>query len=228
MTLLALDNGLRPDSPRALEKAARQLEGFFWEMLLSEMRRSLPESDWLGEGAQGQMAVALFDQVMSEKLAAGASLGLAEAVTRSLSGAAETDPLVCLGLRDCGHISSAFGYRTDPFTGQPQFHNGIDIAAPEGQPFTALASGRVVQAGENGGLGLSVTVRHADGSEAVYGHLKAARVQCGDLVRAGQPLGEIGQSGRSTGPHLHLEVRRHGRSLDPRLALPGVVRAQVR
>lgn len=226
MTLLSLD-GIRPDQPRALETAAKQLEGFFWEMLLSEMRRSLPEADWLGEGAQGQMTATLFDQVMAERLSAGANLGLAEAMMRTFSPAEPPDPLACLGLGDCGRISSGYGFRNDPFTGEPQFHAGLDIAAPEGRSFASLAAGRVVQAGENGGLGLSVTVRHADGSEAVYGHLKAVRVQAGEAVRAGQPLGEIGQTGRATGPHLHLEIRRQGRSLDPRLALAGLRRAQV-
>lgn len=227
MTLLSFDPGIRPDAPRAAESAARKLEGFFWEMLLSEMRRSLPEPEWLGDGAQGQMASALFDQVMAEKLCAGTRLGLAEAMLRNVSGRCEADPLACLGLRDCGRVTSGFGFRNDPFTGEPQFHCGLDIAAPEGQPVASLAAGRVVQAGENGGLGVCVIVRHADGSEAVYGHLKAARVRAGETVQPGQPLGEIGQTGRATGPHLHLEIRRDGHSLDPQLALAGLRRAQV-
>lgn len=227
MTLLSTDIGIRPDSPRAAEAAARQLEGFFWEMLLAEMRRSLPEQDWLGEGPQGQMVAALFDQVMAEKLGSGMSLGLAQAMLSRLPAPDAADPLARLGLAECGRISSGYGFRCDPFTGEPQFHNGLDIAAPEGQPFAALAAGRVVQAGENGGLGLSVTVQHADGSQAVYGHLSALRVQAGDTVAAGQALGEIGHSGRATGPHLHLEIRRDGRSLDPRLAMAGLARAQV-
>lgn len=116
-----------------------------------------------------------------------------------------------------GRISSSYGPRFDPFTRVPAFHYGIDIAAPEGTPIHALAAGRVVFTGTQGGLGRLVVLDHGQNCRTVYAHASAVNVHDGAYVRQGDIIGYVGQTGRATGPHLHLEVRRGARRLKPRL-----------
>lgn len=112
-------------------------------------------------------------------------------------------------------ISSGFGPRKDPFTGRTQKHNGIDIAAPKGTEVYALRDGRVSYSGWRGGYGRLVIVHHDDGTETRYGHLSDRLVKQGDLVNADTVIGKVGSSGRSTGPHLHFEVRQNARPVNP-------------
>lgn len=119
-----------------------------------------------------------------------------------------------------GKISSRYGWRKDPFTGQRAWHTGIDIAAPSGRSVVATAEGRVVFAGWNGNYGKCVIVRHQFGYETVYGHLSKILVNPGDLVKKNQVIAKVGSTGRSTGPHLHYEVRRYGNVVNPWPHLP--------
>jgi murein DD-endopeptidase MepM/ murein hydrolase activator NlpD len=112
-------------------------------------------------------------------------------------------------------ISSKFGMRRDPFSGHPAFHNGVDLAAPEGTPVRSAASGKVIFAGERGDYGNLVVIQHENGYETWYGHLKTIHVRLNQEVNSGYLLGEVGSTGRSTGPHLHFEVRKNGRSQNP-------------
>ena len=112
-------------------------------------------------------------------------------------------------------ISSEYGLRRDPFTRRPAFHTGVDIAAPAGAPIYPMAAGTVVFSGWRGGYGRTVIVRHADGLESLYAHNARNLVRAGDIVDAQTPLGAVGDSGRSSGPHLHFEVRRDGRAVNP-------------
>jgi murein DD-endopeptidase MepM/ murein hydrolase activator NlpD len=113
------------------------------------------------------------------------------------------------------HVTSSFGWRQDPLTGQVKFHKGVDLRAAYGQSVTAVAGGRVVQAGPQGGYGLSVVVEHGSGIRTRYAHLSELSVQQGDVVNQGTQVGKAGQSGRSTGPHLHFEILADGRPVDP-------------
>lgn len=115
--------------------------------------------------------------------------------------------------------SSAFGYRVDPFLRRPAFHAGLDLVAPEGAEVRATADGSVIFAGLNGGYGKMVEVRHAKGVTTRYGHLSAILVSPGEKVAAGDIIGRVGSTGRSTGPHLHYETRRAGTALDPAVFL---------
>jgi murein DD-endopeptidase MepM/ murein hydrolase activator NlpD len=108
-----------------------------------------------------------------------------------------------------GVLYSKFGPR------QGQHHDGIDIAAPTGTIVTAAAAGKVVYAGEQSGYGSIVILRHAGGLLTVYAHASALLVREGDAVDAGAPVARVGQSGRTTGPHLHFEVREGTRARDP-------------
>jgi murein DD-endopeptidase MepM/ murein hydrolase activator NlpD len=114
-----------------------------------------------------------------------------------------------------GWISSAYGMRTDPITGKRAWHNGIDIAGKLGSSVSAIASGVVTYAGEKSGYGKMIEINHGDGVKTRYGHHQALTVTTGDIVRKGQVIGEMGSSGRSTGPHVHYEIYKAGRSVDP-------------
>ena len=115
-----------------------------------------------------------------------------------------------------GSISSGFGRRQDPLTGRTVAHRGLDFTGTIGQPIHALADGVVTYAGTNGGYGRLVELQHADGYRTRYAHNDAVLVELGALVKKGEPIATLGNSGRSTGPHLHLEVRRDGTATDPR------------
>lgn len=115
-----------------------------------------------------------------------------------------------------GHLSSEFGTRHSPFNGSIRLHKGIDIAAPHGSPIYAVADGVVVFAGWQGPLGRVVIVNHGFRIVTKYAHAAALDVQRGSSVRRGDIIGRVGNSGRSTGTHLHFEVRVGGRPIDPK------------
>jgi len=119
-----------------------------------------------------------------------------------------------------GPLTSPFGPRIHPIYNIPSFHAGIDLALPEGTPVYAAAGGRVVLAGTQAGYGLLVVVDHADGYTTYYGHLSRVGVVPGQYVEAGQLIGRSGNTGLSTGPHLHFEIRKDGSPVDPLLFLP--------
>lgn len=101
-------------------------------------------------------------------------------------------------------------------------HHGIDYAAPRGTDVFAAAAGRVIRAGRSGsGYGNWVVIEHADGLQTIYAHLSSVDVDAGDRVRTGDKIGEVGSTGRSTGPHLHFEVRQDNRAVDPQPLLDG-------
>ena len=112
-------------------------------------------------------------------------------------------------------LSSDFGYRSDPFHGGGAFHAGIDMTGKTGDVIHAAADGVVVRAGWWAGYGKVVVVDHGNGLETRYGHMSRFHVKEGDVIRQGQVIGGMGSTGRSTGTHLHFEVRLDGRALDP-------------
>ena len=115
-----------------------------------------------------------------------------------------------------GRVSSAYGWRADPLNGQARFHKGTDIALAYGHEVQAAAGGRVAFAGERPGYGMTVVIDHGAGLETRYAHLSGYSVRVGDTVGSGQVVARSGNSGRSTGPHLHFEVLQGGRAVDPK------------
>lgn len=126
-------------------------------------------------------------------------------------------------------LTSTFGHRSDPFNGRRAVHGGMDIAGPTGQRIMASAAGRVSFAGRASGYGNLIKIDHGHGIETRYGHLSKINVRAGQSIARGEDIGRMGSTGRSTGPHLHFEVRLDGRALDPRQFLeakPEVIAVQ--
>lgn len=114
-----------------------------------------------------------------------------------------------------GWMSSRFGRRTDPFSGRLAWHEGVDFAGKDGSDIVSVGSGVVTWAGERYGYGLLVEVNHGGGYTTRYAHAKTVDVKVGDIVKKGQVLATMGSSGRSTGAHVHFEVRFNGKAVDP-------------
>lgn len=114
------------------------------------------------------------------------------------------------------YISSGFGYRHDPFTGEAAMHKGLDFRGPLGAPIHAAAAGRVSFVGQKAGYGLTVEITHGNGLLTRYAHMSRFAARHGQAVRPGDIIGAIGSTGRSTGPHLHFEVRLHDVAVNPR------------
>lgn len=114
-----------------------------------------------------------------------------------------------------GYLSSGFGTRQDPFTGHGTWHLGVDFAGNEGDPVISVGAGIVTYAGTRSGYGLVVDVAHGDGFVTRYAHNRQLKVRVGDAVTRGQQIAAMGSTGRSTGPHVHFEVLRNGRQVNP-------------
>lgn len=114
-----------------------------------------------------------------------------------------------------GWVSSGFGARADPFSGHQSQHDGMDIASDMGSPVLAVGDGVVSHSGDKAGYGMLVEITHESGLITRYAHTSAILVRVGDRVQKGQPIARVGSSGRSTGPHLHFEVVRHGTAVNP-------------
>lgn len=145
----------------------------------------------------------------------GTPLRLAQTFNRGFSLAGPGTRPSGLPLR-ANWISSGFGMRFHPFGGGAKFHGGLDFAAPTGTAVHATAPGVISFAGWNGNYGLCVVIDHGGGTSTLFGHLSAVSSAPGTPVGMGDVIGRVGSTGRSTGPHLHYEVRLGGRPVDPR------------
>jgi murein DD-endopeptidase MepM/ murein hydrolase activator NlpD len=116
-----------------------------------------------------------------------------------------------------GYPSAGFGYRADPFSGDEEFHPGVDISAPTGTNTVSTADGLVIFADRQAGYGKLVVIQHRFGLSSRYGHLQQACVKVGQRVKKGDVIGYVGATGRATGPHLHYEVRLNGQPMNPYL-----------
>lgn len=114
-----------------------------------------------------------------------------------------------------GWLSSRYGYRTDPFSGRRAWHGGVDLAGKDGSDIIAVAAGVVTFAADRHGYGNLVEIDHGDGLVTRYAHCKTIEVEVGDVVQKGQVVALMGSTGRSTGPHVHFEVLRHGKTQNP-------------
>ncbi len=205
------------------DSAGRQLEAFVLRQLL-EGTGTFKSLDHLGGGVfSGLVAEAMADAVVR-----GGGIGLATLIDGQRGPAsppppAPAAPPVSIAAANAladevvagAHASSRFGARQDPFTHERRLHRGLDVSAPAGAPIRALDDGVVVAAGERGGFGLCVEILHGDGRTTLYAHARTLKVSEGQRISAGEEIGEVGSTGRSTGPHVHLEVREGGVAVDP-------------
>jgi len=153
----------------------------------------------------------------------GVSLARMDALERGMAGIPQVQPA------SMKFISSGFGYRADPFNGRAAFHAGLDFKGPVGAPIVAAAKGRIKFAGIRHGYGKCIEIDHGNGLTTRYAHMSRFAARIGQAVEAGDVIGAIGSTGRSTGPHLHFEVRVRGRPVNPRpfLEASGNVRQET-
>lgn len=229
-------------SPESRQKLA-QLAAEFESMLLNQMLRDMSEAGkWSSIGSSGGETLGAetfehtFQMELSRYLAMSGGLGLSQQLLKALdamsgidspaAGTASTPsrglPAAVTGeagnLRVPGSVvTSAYGWRHDPFTGAAKFHKGVDLRAPEGSDVVSAGAGRVTFSGTSGGYGTSVIVQHADGVSTRYAHLSEALVKVGDEVSDQQLIGRAGHTGRATAAHLHFEVLEDGVAVDPLL-----------
>ncbi len=117
-------------------------------------------------------------------------------------------------------LSSPYGYREHPVSGNRRFHTGIDLRSPEGTPIYAVADGTVLESERSGDYGNVVLIDHGAGLESLYGHASRLLVRAGERVRRGEPIALVGHTGNATGDHLHFELRWDRGTVDPRAVLP--------
>lgn len=129
---------------------------------------------------------------------------------------ASTPAIQPVSNKNLNRLSSGFGYRIDPVYKTPKMHAGLDFAAPQGTPVYATANGKIKFAGNSGnGYGNHIIINHGFSYETLYGHLYRIKAQTGAKINRGEVIGWVGNSGKSTGPHLHYEVHKNGKPLDP-------------
>ncbi|WP_245964417.1 M23 family metallopeptidase [Sphingorhabdus wooponensis] len=190
-------------NPAVLARQARNAQGGLFEPFFGKGKKDIRDPRFL-------------------KLAA--ALGRMDAMERALAAIPTAMPAASM------MMSSGFGYRADPFTGAGAMHAGLDFKGPIGTPILAAAEGKVVMAGFNGGYGNTIEIRHANGLVTRYAHLSGLNVRRGQMVDRGVQIGRMGSSGRSTGSHLHFEVRLNGQAINPRKFLeanPDVLKVQT-
>jgi murein DD-endopeptidase MepM/ murein hydrolase activator NlpD len=218
----------RGDEAQRLQvrEAARALEGLILKQLVAASGAFKG-----GDAAGSSIREDLFASTLAQALVNGGGMGLAAQVERSLLGEAPPPapgpgpqlpapawPKAVDALPG-GRVSSPFGPRADPLTGKPAVHLGLDLAAPEGSEIRAAMDGVVRAAGERGSYGLAVELTHGEGLSTLYAHASEILVRDGERVTRGQVIARVGHTGRATGPHLHIEVRRENRPVDPVRAL---------
>jgi murein DD-endopeptidase MepM/ murein hydrolase activator NlpD len=190
-------------NPEVLARQARNAQGGLFEPFFGKGKKDVRDPRFL-------------------KLAA--ALGRMDAMERALAAIPTAMPAASM------MMSSGFGYRSDPFTGGGAMHAGLDFKGPVGTPILAAAKGTVVLAGFNGGYGKTIEIRHANGLVTRYAHLSGLNVRRGQIVERGVQIGRMGSTGRSTGSHLHFEVRLNGQAINPRKFLeanPDVLKVQT-
>lgn len=216
--------------PSDAREAAEQAEALFVRMLLKEVRRSMPE-DGLFSSREMSTFQDMFDERVADQIAQSGQLGLADAIEQSITGQAPTRSAALHAYdRAAGHahahdhvhgtpvegtLTSDFGHRHHPILHRRMMHYGVDIGAPAGTPIRALRDGVVTRSERMGTYGNVVFVDHGDGLQTRYAHARTLLVKPGERVQQGQTLATVGSTGRSTGPHLHFEVRQDGEAIDP-------------
>ena len=228
------------DRPRDVREAAQKLEA----VMIKKMLES--SNAFKIKGTGGDLHSGLFLDAVSQAIAQSGEFGLANAIAKDFEGSSVNNPTLSsagipglpnlqerasqdpallnatqnLLVSDATRISSDFGYRMHPIDGRVKHHDGIDIAAPKGSTITAPRAGVVAQIGQDeDGYGNFVVVDHGEGVRTLYAHAETINVKVGEKVKMGDKLATVGNTGHSTGAHLHFEVHHKKSPIDPGSAL---------
>ncbi len=208
------------------KRAAEEFASFLYLEVLKAMRATLPKDGLFeNDSLSRDVYTSMFDTEVARVLAKRDATGFTKTVERAIdtlapkprTSGAERAPVA-------GVVSSSFGMRHDPIHGESRFHQGIDIAAPAGAEVKAPSGGRVTFSGPAKGYGNLVEIDHGNGMVTRYGHNATNLVTAGERVEPGQAIAIVGSTGRATGPHLHFEVRRGGKPVDPSIMIGDVVK----
>lgn len=230
------------DGDAALRAAARQLEGIFVGLMFEEMAKTVEDSGLTPKAPGADLYQQWFRGAVAERWTANGGTGLGDQIAASL-GASTTATDLRAAIREAqgkvgesgglerpsgsargpthttlpvaGPITSHFGERIHPVHGGHDEHRGVDIAVPVGTPVRLPFAGRVFEVGESPTLGRYVIVEHPSGYRSLFAHLSEVSVETGTALRAGEPVARSGNTGRSTGPHLHYGLYRDGHAVDP-------------
>ncbi len=213
------------EAEKKLRKACEEFESVFTYEMLKSMRKGIQKCDLFSGGQGEEIYESMLDQELSKNMAGKGSNSLSEILYQQLKGIAGiTESNAETGTKDTSlpvwpvenaRVSSSYGWRKDPFTGESKFHQGLDLAADRGTEVKAAMSGKVQITDNQDGYGKMVVLDHGQGFTTLYAHNDDVMVKAGDWVTKGTAIAKVGSTGRSTGPHLHFEVRRDGKKLDP-------------
>ena len=216
-----------------LREACTEFESLFIYQVMKQMRKTLPQTKLIDGGKGEEIFTSMMDEELSRQMSSRQGMGLKDVLVEQLSGKREgvlprsianktysrnhsleeyNQPFT---LPVFGSVSSPYGWRKDPFTGERDFHHGIDISGPSGSEIYAAGEGRVVFSGWRKGYGRVVEVEHQGGLSTLYAHNAKNLVKEGNWVTKYQAIALLGNSGKSTGPHLHFEVRRNREAFNP-------------
>lgn len=220
----SIGSKLAPQTASDRRKAAQEFSSLLFLEVLKAMRATVPQEGLLeNEALSRDIYTAMMDTEIAKVMAQRDTTGFTQMVEKSLEKtSAQPQQQDQSHAAAHGIVSSVFGMRTDPFNGNVKFHQGVDIAAPTGTPVKAAADGKVIFSGQMAEYGNLVEVDHGNGWVTRYGHNAANLVAVGDDIKAGQTVGLVGSTGHATGPHVHFEVRKAGKAVNPDNLLGGV------
>jgi len=229
-----------PEETQDLKEQAQGFEAMIINMMLQSMRQTVQEGDLFGDPSAPSNTVyrSMLDNEYSRIMSQSDGLGLSDLIMQHF-GVSDTELKVSPASLDTvrqfgdsidnpathsssrfvlpaeGRLTSPFGMRVHPISGRMQMHDGVDMAMPVGTPVKSTASGEVVFAGSKRGYGNTVVIEHPNGYRSLYAHLDSIDVKKGDQVEKSQRIAESGNTGVSTGPHLHFEIQKGGRPCNP-------------
>ena len=183
-------------------------------IIAAELKKAGYATNWQNSATGGPYIPAQ-DTISADEHIDAANAAMMALARFQKAKAAISDAPIFRPLASQHSYSSRFGNRKDPFTGRKAFHSGLDFRAPSGTKVRSLGAGKVIFAGRRGGYGNTVEIKHSNGMVSRYAHLSKIRVKVGASVNRHTTIGLVGSTGRSTGPHLHLEVRSNDKPLDP-------------
>lgn len=202
------------DMPAAVEEGKEAGSAQIFTLNAAEISRILPDRGGNPVLARAEVNISELQQMLPQRMEEATQLR--EEIMERQQRLAATPSIWPVQ----GRVSSEFGRRRSPFTGRREFHDGIDIVAPPGTPVHGAADGRVILVTYQRGLGNVIIVDHGYGFRTLYGHLSGFAVSTGDEINKGQPIGYVGNTGMSTGPHLHYTVFVRGVAVNPREFMP--------